>query len=317
MITLPLILLFIAQKPELWTTEVFGGGTFDQYQRFISSSRVFGDGVDIYSERIFAGMGPVRKLKYSDGSIKLDPPVVPFLKFSKIGDYHLLVPTILPEGYCRPDTMVPLSDQDEITQFDPPARLAPLIVGSFVLGNGLPQLGFTLRIHPFFKRMKIWLNRSGSRNPDLLDAVAKCVGGKVAHKDKNPVSYSISPDVEEIRTRAIATLEYFSMSSDLDFLRKREEIYYALVKQSTGSEFSRWLDASIKRDRVSVSDQPWAKEIRTYRTMYFDGMEKLRKGKAGKYSREEYMSMAIYVEFAENLTFGVVLVGSKGEEYWI
>jgi hypothetical protein len=192
-----------------------------------------------------------------------------------------------------------------------------VVEGSFQVNNSLSDLGFNVTVHPFFSEMRLFIRASGARLPPMLDAIADCIGGKVVAKNSKPPTYEIQPNVEEIRTRAIATVELFYPSNPQRLFADREVLHAAMLKNLSNEDMKQWIDAANKRKRMPVIDQQWAQAVRQYRTLYFDEMEKLRNGKPGKYTRDEFMSMAVYLEFAENLTFGIVLVDPHGAEYWL
>ena len=245
--------------------------------------------------------------------------MIPQLQFVRKGNFGIIEPRILPEHYCRFDDMAPVNPNDDIAflQTTNVNNSAPGVFGSFYLGNGLPALGFRTAIHPFFKNMRVNVRVSGNWKPDILDSVASCVGAVVRPEGVLPTTYNFEPNVELIRTRALATFEYFGprLSNESGVLI--DNVKVSLLKNSTTEFMRRWIDAAGKRDRVALTNEPWAADIRKYRDLRIVEKLKAQGNKALKYTMDDYKAMTIYVELADYLNFGVILIGSDGVENWI
>ena len=323
MILIPsLFLTIVAQQEQLKSIRVFPGGTFEQYVRFVATSDSLPKRVNIVPEKFFSGMGPVRALRYSDGSVKLDPPLPSFLKYKEKGGHRFLQPGILPELYCRPMVLQPrlLLKEDIIKklQLEMTSDRAPGIDASFRLGNGLSGLGYQTKIHPFFDDMWVNVQVSGNWKPDLLEAIAGCVGATVVKKGKEPTTFSFEPNVEEIRARAIATLELFTPSFTSEALQLREKAHYDLVKNCSTEFLKRWIDASIKPDELPLPSDKWADEVRLYRTMMLsDILKQNPKGPLSKWTMDDFKAMPIYIHLDKYLQFSVRLQPSNDIPIWL
>jgi hypothetical protein len=317
---IPILFLLTLQDPQVKTIKVFPGGTFEQYEKFVATSRIFQSGLSVFPEKVFNGMGPVRRVEYTDGKIILDPPLTPFLKFEPKDQYPFLRPTIFPDPYCRAALSKPQEGDDIVVYLDPTGinGAAPGIKGSFKLGNGLKPFGFDLTIHPFFKDMWVAVSITGSWNPKILDSIAGCVGGIVKKQGTGSVKYKIEPNVEELRQRALSTLEYFSPVNYNNPARLREELRYSFIKKAPSDFIARWINAAGQRDRYALTDPTWTKPIYEYRDQFLtEKFKQQGSGTKDKYSLVEYQSMHMYIELGDYFSFGIVMIAPDGSEIWI
>ncbi len=323
MILIPsLFLTIVAQQAQLKSIRVFPGGSFEQYVRFVATSDSLPKRVNIVPEKFFSGMGPVRALRYSDGSVKLDPPLPSFLKYKEKGVHRFLQPAILPELYCRenvPQSRLQSKENDiKKLQLEMTPDRAPGIDGSFRLGNGLSGLGYQSKVHPFFDDMWVNVRVSGNWQPDLLEAIAGCVGATVVKKGKEPTTFSFEPNVEEIRARAIATLELFTPSFTSEALQLREKAHYDLVKNCSTEFLKRWIDASIKPDEIPLPSDKWAEEIRSFYTMMLtDILKQNPNGPLSKWTIEDFKAMPVFIRLNKYLQFSVRLQPSNDLPIWL
>ena len=72
-------------QTQLKSVRVFPGGPFAQYIGFVNTCAYYPVGIAIYPERVFVGVGPTRRLEFSDSTVKLDPPMIPQLQFVRKG----------------------------------------------------------------------------------------------------------------------------------------------------------------------------------------------------------------------------------------
>lgn len=319
MITCFFVLLTSTAQVQLKSVKVFQGGPISAYMRFVSSSGVYPNGINVFPEQIFMGAGPVRRLEFSDGSLRFDPPLLTQFRYKFRDTIGHLESTLLPEHYCRFDNPAPVNNNDEIAflQTSIVNNSAPGIVGSFYMGNGLPALGFKTKIHPFFKDMRVTVRYSGNWKPTLLTSIANCIGGTVLVNGNSPTEYEFEPNVEEIRTRALVTLDYFTPRLESEAGALIDSLKYRLIKTSSTEFMKRWIDAAGTRDRYALTNEPWASDVRKYRDLMIEQRIKARGKKGSKYTADEYKAMAMYIELADYLNFGIILIGSDGVEHWI
>lgn len=310
-----LLARYSLQQPQLELVRSFPGGDFGRYVQFVSSSGIFKTNIDIYQENIFAGMGPTRSLIFSDHSVQLDPPLPTWLKFGKNGRVGFLIPKFLPDPYARTLIAPTLkgSDDDIVTKIETELDRGktPGIRGSFRLGNNLPQLGYRIEVHPFFKDIRVNINYSGNWDRTLIDSIGETVGAVVQTEKGPPLTYKFLPNTEEIRTRAIATFDYFAPSFGPESARLHERIRYSIIKTCPTEFLRRWIDAAGKVDRTTLSNEPWAKEVMRYRDLVIDEVAK-DSPSVLKYPPSDYKSMPVYFDLGGHLEFGITLLGPGG-----
>lgn len=315
----------LVQQGNIESVQTFEGGNYDQYVSFLRNSRALSAGLTIYQRQIFGGMGPARWINFSDGTASLKPSFDSILTYHTDRYYPFLKAKLLPDPFCRPfpagsspeGVLSPLDGQDHIREVKLLAtkeeKFAPRVDGDFQLVNKLSQLEFRVDMHPFFNDMQVRIRSTGTPQPEILSAIAQCVGGKIRKEGTSPTTYFFEPDVEEIRQRALNTILYFCPSSAIKSTRIREELYYNLVKSLTTSEFRQWIDCARRRIRVPVDRQVWAKEVLQYRDDYYQDTKAISK----RISPDDYKSRTVFVEFGERLGFGIILIGADGKSEWI
>ncbi len=309
------ILSVAAQEPQLKSIRIFDGGTAEQYMRFVAGTGTIKQAICVYPERMFSGMGPCRVFRYTDGTAKLDPPLASYLKIKGTKYCGFFQPSLLPRPYCHPDGQPRGKEatDDTITYLQEKMTdvKAPGIEGSFRLGNGLSALGYHVKVHPFFDDMWVHIMVTGNWQPNLLDAIAECVGGTIVTEKGPPDTYRIEPNLEEIRARALATLEDYTPSPNSDAFNERETLGYNLIKTASPDLLKRWLDAAKGRDRMSVTDRTWAKGISKYRDMILGELLKQGKAPAG-YTMDDFKAMNVFLDLGGYLNFGVTLQAPNG-----
>ena len=283
--------------------------------RFVARTGVEPGSICVYPERLFSGMGPCRVFRFTDGSVVLDPPLAPFLKIKGKANCRFFQPSLLPRPYCHPAgrPSKPESPEDVITYLQEKMTdtKAPGIEGSFRLGSGLPALGYQVKVHPFFSEMWVHVMVTGNWRPNLLDAIAECIGGIVVKEKGPPDTYRIEPNLEEIRARALTTLDYFTPSPNSDATNVREKLRYNLIKTASPDMLKRWLDAAAGRDRMSVADREWTKGIGKYRDMFLEELMKQGAGPKG-FNMDDFRAMQIFLDLGGFLDFGVTLQAPNG-----
>jgi hypothetical protein len=314
---MPILMIALAQQEaQIKHVRIFTGGTFGKYVRFLNGSRAYPNGINIYQEDLFTGMGPIRSIQYSDGTVKLDPSLPSYFAVVSKDQNSFLKSAIFPEGYCREDqtTIIKVREEDEIAllQTEMTTEKAPGIDASLRLGNGLQALGYRMEIHPFFKDMRVNVKHTGNWRPEILDSIASCIGGKIRKEKGVPVTYHLEPDVNEIRKRGLATLDLFYPSLNTPAGNLRERIRYELLKNCSSEFLRRWIDAAGKVDRMSLPNEKWCDDIRKYRDMFFDELRE-QSPKLNIKTSDEYKAMPIYIDLAGKLQFGVVLIGPDGK----
>ena len=308
----------VSQQPALTSISVFEGGTYDKYLRFAFRNRAIPVGLNIYQEQLFTAMGPCRALKFSDGSIKLDPPLPPFLKSGSQGRYGFIKSSIFPTPYCRlVDPLEPkpsLEDKVSFLDVEDKNNAAPGIRASLVLGNNLPELGYRTIIHPFFKEMRVNVACSGNWQPDILDAVASCVGARVEKELSVPTTYRLEPDVEEIRSRALATLDFFTPSTWGEAMNSREKIRYELIQTCSHEFLKRWIDAAGKPDSITTTDREFMTKIAKYRDKAFAEFRKQSPNMPilKQFDQDAIKAMPVVVRLTGYLNLEIMLMTPEG-----
>lgn len=307
-------LTLAAQQAQLKYVRAFPGGSMDQYVRFIGNTKAVANGINVFAEKTFEGFGPARALIYTDKTVRLEPPLPSLFKVGKTGFSGYLSCSILPSPYCRsagqPDTQ---SGEDVIRflQITSSKDNALGIQASLRLGNNLSPLRFTTQVHPFFNDMWVNVRYTGNWTPDILDAIAATVGATVIKEKGPPDTYRLEPNVEEIRARALATLDYFTPGYDSDAGIYRERLRYRLIHDSPMEFMKRWVNAAKKDEMVTLANQSWADDVRKYRDLVLGEIAKGNKT-IGKYAIEDCKTMPIHLQLQRHLDFSVVLEAPGG-----
>jgi hypothetical protein len=214
---------FALQGVQLTKLQVFPGGSFDSYVRFIRPVNSNRAGANVYVEHVIDVAGVSRLQSYSDGSYKLEPPIPSYLKFGQKGNYGYLKFKLLPDPYCRPQGIsAKQSDDDHVSSLQTTVvnDTAPNIIASLKVGNGLHQLGYAIKPHAFFKDMWVSIKYVGNWTPDIVEAIASAVGALVIKENGPPETFILEPDVDEIRTRAMATTGRFPRTAKVQNAQK-------------------------------------------------------------------------------------------------
>jgi hypothetical protein len=270
----------------------------------------------VFQERLFKAMGPTRIMKFSDGATRLDPTFQFLLRSGTKGSVGYLVFKILPAPYCRRTGHVTLSNPDETDTVrrlvvTAPNDAAPGIDATFKLSNGLNPLGYRVQVHPFFNDMWVNVNFTGTWGPEIIDAIATSIGGSVMVEKGPPNTYSILPDPEEIRSRALKTLEFYALRSTDTATLIREKLRYDLLRAASAELLKKWIDACQKRHRVQTSNESYMPSVKRYRDLVLDDVIK-NNPKFLPYTLEECQSMPVYLDFQGYLDVGISLQTPKG-----
>ena len=318
LIGLALRVALATQEPQLNYILAFKGGTVDEYARFVSHAILSPSPICVSTENLFQAVGPARAFVYTDQSVKFDPPIQPMFRVGNKGSIGYLSCKILPEPYLQTGQVQSLDEQLKDDDIIPTLRKknAPVNVSgidaSLRLRNGLEALGFRTVIHPFFNDMWVKVHHPGSWSADLLDAIAASVGGTVVIEKGTPITYHIEPNVEEIRARALATLEYYNPERDSPAGVARKQLRYTMVKEASTDFLKRWIDASKKKDRVDLPKESWVKAMKSYRDLILREIINDGRRIGEKYTLEDCQAMPMYLGLDKDLEFSVVLDSPNG-----
>lgn len=238
--------------------DVFRGGTPAQFASFVLRHSL--TNADVYATQVdpIEGVGPFRVLVQSGNNGK--PPFTWMTNFRDMFELvsskkaAALVPVrYSPQSVSLPTPVPILREEDAQT---PPEDGAigrrPVLAGEFVLGKGVPLLGFDVKVHGFFKDMRVYVCMMGPVQRDAWDAIAMAVGGKIVPGEKG--SLRLVPDYPAIRKRALATIAYFFAGDTSTPSGYRTALRYRMLERMDSEAFKKLVDASEKVSYVPLTD---------------------------------------------------------------
>ena len=298
------LLLVISQR-QLIESRIFEGGSQRQYVAFLQQggTRLAGS---VQEARIGAGFSPTRLLKYSDGSFQLVPPLPPVIEAVTQGLYPIFRSQHLPENYLKFRKLLsePRDDADKADKktFREKEGVHYRVSGEMRLGNGLPLLGFPVDIHPFFDDFWVDVDTGDLTDSRILEVVALTVGGRLVMPTTADGRYRIEPDAEDIRSRALKTLEYYASRSSIEYVNMRSDVVQSMIQAMTRDQFAAWIDCSKKPIRLQAEQFGVYKDIKAYRDAYLKRMETVAPKVFTPEGLDVIRSQPIEVEFGPKLT---------------
>jgi hypothetical protein len=285
------ILLSLQQsaKPTVVETRTYEGGNLQSYIRFMVRCKKLEGGCAVYQEDPTQLFGRNRARFFSDGSVILDQPVPKIFKFKSLESGKYMAFNFLPHPYVHFQNLPNHTGEDEV-EYDVPTQSSNSVGGfrgSLNLKNGLTKLGVKVEIHPFFENMRVRVAYANPRPKNLLALIAGAVGGKLVQAQTPEQSYQIVPDLEELRSRALATMDYYFPSQPVEYRTRHENMKRFVMETCDLSFLSKWVDAAIKPQRVEVLRTTIEPHVKGYWQAAKKELTKLGLTSVGQWSLEE------------------------------